>query len=70
MHDAPEAERFAPRAIELISNLRGHLDAQEGHWFPRLTGSLDAPSLAAIGAELIRARRRAPASPHVVTEYN
>ena len=61
----PEDERFAPSASELIDTLRDHLDAQEGTWFPRLLGSLDAPALDAIGAELIRARRRAPASPRV-----
>jgi hemerythrin-like domain-containing protein len=61
----PEDEQFADNAAELIELLRDHLDAQEQDWFPRLIRTLDRPELDAIGNDLVRARRRAPASPRV-----
>jgi hypothetical protein len=61
----PEDERFAEHAMELIEQLRGHLEEQEEDWFPLLLESLEPATLDALGAELIRARRHAPASPRV-----
>ena len=61
----PEDERFTPRALALIEQLREHLGAQEDDWFPRIVEALEPATLHAIGAELVRARRRAPASPRI-----
>jgi hypothetical protein len=61
----PEDERFARHATTLIEQLRDHLDAEEEDWLPRLVEAFEPAQLDAIGAELIRARRRAPASPSV-----
>ena len=59
----PEDERFTPSAAALIDQLRIHLGTQERAWFPRIVEELEPSTLDALGAELIRARRRAPASP-------
>ncbi|RNL79148.1 hemerythrin domain-containing protein [Nocardioides marmorisolisilvae] len=61
----PEDGRFADRATALIAQLRLHLGAQEDVWFPRIVDELEPATLDAIGVELVRARRRAPASPQV-----
>jgi len=60
----PEDERFSPHATALISRLREHLHNEEG-WLPRLASALGADALHQLGADLVRARRRAPASPRV-----
>lgn len=61
----PEDERFTPRANVLIDHVREHLGAEEQDWFPRVEDALDASVLDEIGVDLVRARRRAPASPRV-----
>jgi len=61
----PEDDRFAARATALIEQLRIHLRAHESDWFPRLVDELEPAALDSIGAELVRARRRAPAIPRV-----
>jgi len=61
----PEDERFTDQALALIEQLRAHLGDQEDDWIPRIVEELEPAALDAIGSELIRARRRAPASPRI-----
>jgi hemerythrin-like domain-containing protein len=60
---APDAERFDAKATVLIENVTHHIEEEEGEWFPRVRAGLSRKQLQDIGAQLEKARKKAPKTP-------
>jgi hemerythrin-like domain-containing protein len=60
---APDAERFTAKTMVLIENVRHHIDEEEQEWFPQVRQGLGRKALQEIGAELERAKEKAPRRP-------
>ena len=56
-------ERFDAKTTVLIENVRHHIEEEEQEWFPRVRESLGRKQLQDIGAEMERARKKAPKKP-------
>ena len=59
----PDAERFDAKTTVLIESVRHHMEEEEEEWFPKVREGLDRKTLQAIGAEMEKARKKAPRSP-------
>jgi len=59
----PDAERFDAKTMVLIENVRHHIEEEEEEWFPQVREGLGRKTLQEIGAEMEKARRKAPRKP-------
>jgi hemerythrin-like domain-containing protein len=59
----PDAERFDAKTTVLIENVRHHIDEEEQEWFPQVREGLGRKALQEIGAEMEKARKKAPRKP-------
>jgi hemerythrin-like domain-containing protein len=59
----PDAERFDAKTSVLIENVRHHIDEEEQEWFPQVREGLGRKALQEIGAEMEKARKKAPRRP-------
>ena len=56
-------ERFRAKTTVLIENVRHHIEEEEQEWFPKVREGLGRKALQEIGAELAKARKKAPRKP-------
>jgi hemerythrin-like domain-containing protein len=59
----PDAERFDAKTTVLIESVRHHMDEEEEDWFPKVREGLGRKTLQEIGAEMEKARKKAPRKP-------
>ena len=59
----PDAERFTAKTTVLIESVRHHIEEEEQEWFPQVRAGLGRKTLQEIGAEMEKARRKAPRKP-------
>ena len=59
----PSDERFTAKATVLIENVRHHMEEEEQDWFPRVREGLSRTTLQELGAEMLRAKEKAPHRP-------
>ncbi len=59
----PDNERFTAKATVLIENVRHHIEEEEQEWFPKVREGLGRKALQEIGAEMLKARKKAPRKP-------
>jgi hemerythrin superfamily protein len=59
----PDAERFDAKTTVLIENVRHHIEEEEEEWFPKVREGLGRKALQEIGAEMEKARKKAPRKP-------
>jgi hemerythrin-like domain-containing protein len=59
----PEDERFDAKTTVLIENVSHHIEEEERDWFPQVREGLGRKTLQEIGAELEKARKKAPKRP-------
>jgi hemerythrin superfamily protein len=59
----PDAERFDAKTTVLIENVRHHIEEEEEEWFPKVREGLGRKTLQEIGAEMEKARKKAPRKP-------
>jgi hemerythrin superfamily protein len=60
----PEDERFDAKVAVLISNVRQHVEVEEGELFPKVRDELGRKALSDLGEAMAGARRIAPTHPH------
>ena len=56
-------ERFDAKTTVLIENVEHHMDEEEQDWFPKVREGLGRKALQEIGADLVRAKKKAPKRP-------
>jgi hemerythrin-like domain-containing protein len=59
----PTDERYTAKTTVLIENVRHHIEEEEQEWFPEVRKGLGRKALQEIGAELEKARKKAPKRP-------
>lgn len=59
----PTDERFDAKTTVLIENVRHHMDEEEDEWFPQVRDGLGRKVVQEIGAEMEKARKKAPRKP-------
>jgi hemerythrin-like domain-containing protein len=59
----PTDERFTAKTTVLIENVRHHMEEEEQDWFPRVREGLSRTTLQELGAEMLRAKEKAPRRP-------
>ena len=59
----PTDERFDAKATVLIEMVSHHIEEEEDEWFPQVRKGLGRKTLQDIGAEMEKARRKAPKKP-------
>jgi iron-sulfur cluster repair protein YtfE (RIC family) len=59
----PEDERFTAKTTVLIENVEHHMAEEEEDWFPKVRDGLGRKQLQDLGAEMLRARAKAPRRP-------
>jgi hemerythrin superfamily protein len=59
----PDADRFTAKTTVLIENVRHHVEEEEQEWFPKVREALGRKALQDIGAEMEKARKKAPRKP-------
>jgi hemerythrin-like domain-containing protein len=59
----PEDERFTAKTTVLIENVRHHIEEEEQEWFPKVREGLGRKQLQELGADMIKAREKAPRKP-------
>ncbi len=59
----PSDERFTAKTTVLIENVRHHMQEEEQDWFPKVREGLGRKTIQEIGAEMIKARTKAPRKP-------
>jgi hemerythrin-like domain-containing protein len=59
----PSDERFDAKTTVLIENVRHHIEEEEQDWFPKVREGLGRSALQDIGAEMLKARKKAPRKP-------
>src|SRR3954454_21213422 len=60
---SPGDERYAAKTTVLIENVEHHVEEEEEEWFPKVREALGRKQLQEIGAEMERARAKAPRTP-------
>ena len=56
-------ERFTAKTMVLIESVRHHMQEEEEEWFPKVREGLGRRALQEIGAELLKAKKKAPRRP-------
>jgi hemerythrin superfamily protein len=56
-------ERFDAKTTVLIESVTHHMEEEEQDWFPKVRDGLGRKALQEIGAEMLRARKKAPRKP-------
>jgi hemerythrin-like domain-containing protein len=59
----PGDERFVAKTTVLIENVEHHIDEEEQEWFPKVRAGLGRKQLQELGADMIKARKKAPKKP-------
>ena len=59
----PTDERFTAKTTVLIENVAHHIEEEEDEWFPKVREGLGRKQLQEIGAEMLEAKKKAPAQP-------
>jgi hemerythrin-like domain-containing protein len=59
----PDDERFDAKTTVLIENVRHHIEEEEQEWFPQVREGLGRKALQDIGAQMMRAKDKAPRRP-------
>jgi len=59
----PSDERFDAKTTVLIESVRHHIEEEEQEWFPKVREGLGRKALQEIGAEMEKARKKAPRRP-------
>lgn len=59
----PDADRFDAKTTVLIENVRHHIEEEEQEWFPQVREALGRKVLQDLGADMERAREKAPRRP-------
>jgi hemerythrin superfamily protein len=59
----PDAQRFDAKTTVLIENVRHHIEEEEDEWFPKVREALGRKQLQEIGAEMLKAKKKAPKRP-------
>jgi hemerythrin superfamily protein len=59
----PTAERFDAKTTVLIESVTHHMEEEEQDWFPKVRDGLGRKALQEIGAEMEKARKKAPKKP-------
>jgi hemerythrin-like domain-containing protein len=59
----PDDERFRAKTMVLIENVRHHIEEEEQEWFPQVREGLGRKRLQELGANLLRAKEKAPRKP-------
>jgi hemerythrin superfamily protein len=60
---SPDDERFTPKMLVLMENVRHHIAEEEDEWFPTLREKLGRTTLQEIGQEMLVMRATAPRHP-------
>jgi hemerythrin-like domain-containing protein len=60
---SPEAERFDAKTTVLIESVSHHIEEEEQDWFPKVREGLGRKQLQELGADMEKARKKAPRSP-------
>jgi hypothetical protein len=59
----PADERFTAKVTVLMENVRHHVKEEEQDWFPQVRAGLGRQVLQELGAEMEKARAKAPRRP-------
>ena len=59
----PDDERFTAKTTVLIENVDHHIDEEEKEWFPKVREGLGRKALQDLGADMLKAKKKAPKSP-------
>src|ERR1700712_6101792 len=59
----PGDERYVAKTTVLIENVEHHIDEEEQEWFPKVRAGLGRKQLQELGADMIKARKKAPKKP-------
>jgi hemerythrin-like domain-containing protein len=59
----PTDERFDAKTTVLIESVSHHIEEEEQDWFPKVRDGLGRKALQEIGAEMEKARKKAPKKP-------
>jgi len=59
----PQHERFVAKTTVLIENVRHHIEEEEQEWFPKVREGLGRNVLQDLGADMLKAKKRAPRKP-------
>ena len=59
----PTDERFDAKTTVLIESVTHHMEDEEQEWFPKVRDGLGRKALQAIGADMEKARKKAPRKP-------
>ncbi|GAA0610998.1 hemerythrin domain-containing protein [Sporichthya brevicatena] len=60
---SPEDERFVPKMMVLMENVRHHIEEEEDEWFPKVREALGRKPLQEIGQRMLEMRPTAPRRP-------
>jgi hemerythrin superfamily protein len=59
----PDDERFTAKTTVLIENVEHHMEEEEEDWFPKVREGLGRKVLQELGADMIKAKKKAPKKP-------
>ena len=59
----PDDERFEPKFMVLMENVRHHVEEEETGWFPKVREAVGRTQLQDIGARMLAEKANAPQSP-------
>jgi hemerythrin-like domain-containing protein len=59
----PTDERFTAKTTVLIENVEHHIEEEEKEWFPQVRSGLSRSVLQELGADMLKAKRKAPKKP-------
>jgi hemerythrin superfamily protein len=59
----PDDERFTAKTTVLIENVTHHMDEEEQDWFPKVRAGLGRKVLQELGADMLKAKKKAPRRP-------
>jgi hemerythrin superfamily protein len=59
----PDDERYDAKVTVMMEQVRHHVEEEETDWFPKVRAALERARLQELGAELARAKKRAPRTP-------
>ena len=59
----PDDERFTAKTTVLIENVTHHIEEEEQDWFPKVRQGLGRKVLQELGAEMEKAKKKAPRRP-------